>query len=341
MSSTSASDRKRKPEKVFRSHNCDDQSNSKARRVSTDAQASTLASDETNEEVTTAVSSDDQSVSKARRVSTDAQASTLASDETNEGATAAKANANAASDTTATQEDESMEIIGALIQDLSHSDNAKVNAALYALSLDIDKDKKKSKNIHAVGGCLALVYLMKNCLDKAIDKVPGCDQVTNLRELPNLKTLRDALLVIDHLIRTHRESRVGISSVGGVETVVKIMKTFPKCEEMQWVACAALGILTRCNLGTKKAAETDAMEVLVATVNNHLNSADMCGHICLAFYNLIKGNKESMQIFLRSGGVSAVTKVREQWPDDNTVQKVVRKVMEPVVKELSCWTQAK
>jgi hypothetical protein len=40
----------------------------------------------------------------------------------------------------------SMENIGQMIQDLSHSDNAKVNDALKALILDLDEDKKKWEN---------------------------------------------------------------------------------------------------------------------------------------------------------------------------------------------------
>jgi hypothetical protein len=91
--------------------------------------------------------------SKARRVSTDA--ATVASDETNE--VAPTANAESAY---------SMESIGQMIQDLSHSDVAKVNDALDTLILDLDEDKKKWENIQAVGGCHAIVQLVNNCLKK-------------------------------------------------------------------------------------------------------------------------------------------------------------------------------
>ena len=53
------------------------------------------------------------------------------------------------------------------------------------------------------------------------------------------------------------------------------------------------------------------------------------------------GSKENIKIFLSSGGVTAVTKVREQRPNDENVQEPLRMLMEPVVKELSCWTEAK
>jgi hypothetical protein len=203
--------------------------------------------------------------------------------------------------------------------------------------LDIDKDKKKSNNMHAVGGCLALVYLMKNCLDKAIDKIPACDQVTKLNESPVLETLLNTLGVIVTLVCTHKENRVGICLVGGVEAVVKVMKTFPKCELLQVCACSTLGNLAFCTLGKKKSVETGAMEFLVAAVNNHLDSARVCDFACWAFYSLITANKESTNIFLSSGGVTAVTKVRVPWPEDEIVQEVM-KLTKPIVKELNSWS---
>jgi hypothetical protein len=47
----------------------------------------------------------------------------------------------------------SMESVGQMIQNLFHSENAKVNASLVALwYLDLDEDVKKRENIQAVGG---------------------------------------------------------------------------------------------------------------------------------------------------------------------------------------------
>jgi hypothetical protein len=92
------------------------------------------------------VSSDAQSKSKARRVSTDASASAVASHQTTEEAPTADDAPN-----------NSMESIGKMIQDLFHSDNAKIDAALDALKQGLINYKKKYENMQAVGGCLALV----------------------------------------------------------------------------------------------------------------------------------------------------------------------------------------
>jgi hypothetical protein len=94
------------------------------------------------------------------------------------------------------REDESLEDAGKLIRDLLHCDIAKVNAALEALNLDSMEDKRKCDSLVTAGGCFALVYLMKHCLEKAIARIPACDQVTELNALAELMTLHKTLHVI-------------------------------------------------------------------------------------------------------------------------------------------------
>jgi hypothetical protein len=156
------------------------------------------------------VSIDDQSKSKARRVSTDASTSTSANAPVKTVAASDSEQGDSVSD--ANQEDESMERIGKLIQDLFHSDNTRVKTALIALNLDLlDKDNKGDK-IQAAGGCLALVQVVKDCLKKATEKIPECDRVIELDELDELQTLDTSLNVAYDLMNCHKESRVGISS---------------------------------------------------------------------------------------------------------------------------------
>jgi hypothetical protein len=62
-----------------------------------------------------------------------------------------------------------------MLQDLFHSENAKVNATLDALNHDYMQDSKKYDKLQVVGGCSALVHLMQNCLDRTIDELPACD----------------------------------------------------------------------------------------------------------------------------------------------------------------------
>jgi hypothetical protein len=94
------------------------------------------------------------------------------------------------------EEEDSLEGVEKLIQDLAHSDNAKVNAALDALSVDLGKDKEKCDTVTVWGGCAALVHLLTNCIKMAMKKVPQCDQGTELNELPELATIEKTLRVI-------------------------------------------------------------------------------------------------------------------------------------------------
>jgi hypothetical protein len=245
--------------------------------------------------------------------------------------------ANTASAATVNHE-ESIRSIGKLIQDLFCRNNAKVNATLGALFRNLDEDKKKCDKIQAVGGCFALVQLVKNCLDKAIDEISACDQVTELNELAELTTLYKTLDVIINLTFQHVESRVGISAIGGLEAVVKVMKTFPKCQRLQDYACQALRNLACNNVtGKANAIEAGGIEVILAAINNHLGSAGLCGVACEALCNMVNGSKENIGLLISLGGATTVAKVRTKWADNNYVQTSVRKLSNLIGVEMKAW----
>jgi hypothetical protein len=77
-----------------------------------------------------------------------------------------------------------------LIQDLHHSDNAKVNAGLDALNLDLGEDKKKCETFVTAGGWFALVQLLNKYLDKAIGRFPACDLVAEFMVIAKLDLLQ-------------------------------------------------------------------------------------------------------------------------------------------------------
>jgi hypothetical protein len=236
----------------------------------------------------------------------------------------------------------SMRWVEKKLQDLSGSDNAKVYAALDALLMELDKeDPATCDNIVAAGGCRALVQLLKHCLEKAIDGIPRCAQVTVLHELAELATLHSTLRVIIRLTYQHDESRVGIATIGGVEAGVKVMKTFPKCQALQDRACGALQNLAFCSFGEKKAIDSGGLEVLLATINNHLGSSAICKYACFALYNIICDNKENAELLISLGGGAAVAKVGTKWRDIDEVHEVVQdltaeiKAAEPTLRS-SC-----
>jgi hypothetical protein len=273
---------------------------------------------------------------KVRRVSTNASASNTASLQVDTPVATAKAitTANAAS----TEHEESIQSIGKLIQDLFHSDNAKVNTTLDALDLDFIKDKKNCESLVTAGGCFVLTHLMKNCLDKAMDEIPACNQVTKLTDFTELMTLHKTLNVITSLTFWHAESRIGIAAIGGVETVVKVMKTFPKCQTLQECACGALLNLTFNNVtGKKKANESGGIEAFLAAVHNHLCSARLCEVACWALSNIIEESKETTGLLISLGGGAAVAKVRTKWADNKHVQTRMRKLADLIGAEMKAW----
>jgi hypothetical protein len=237
----------------------------------------------------------------------------------------------------ATEYEESIQCIGNLIQDLFHSESARVNAAIDALYLNLGKNQKKSDKIQAVGGCFALVQLLKNYLDKAIDGIPACDQVTELNGLPGLTTLRKTLNVITNLIFQHDESKIGVAAIGGVGALAKIMKTFPKCRALQLAACGTLRNLAFFSIGKAKAIESNGIEVVLAAIKNHLGSALVCLNACRALFNIVAGSKENTKLLISLGGGAAVAKVSTNWPDNNDVQTWMRKVANLIGAEMTAW----
>jgi hypothetical protein len=181
--------------------------------------------------------------------------------------TKAASTANAAF-VSAVDRKESLESIGALMQDLCYSDNAKVDATLDALLLNHVLNKKKCEKIVTVGGCLTLVLVMKKFLKKSARMFPALELVTEADGI-ELEILEKSLGVIFGLTTGHDIERCAnaMSAVGVVKTVVKVMKTavgvvktvgvkvmktIPKCSYSKWNGCSILCNLTICNVGIKK-----------------------------------------------------------------------------------------
>jgi hypothetical protein len=115
------------------------------------------------------------------------------------------------------------------------------------------------------------------------------------------------------------------------------VRTFPKCFDLQRPACFALRNLASCNLDKKKSVETGAMEVLVAAVNNHLNSADVCRFGCWALSNIVMESKENTELLISLGGAAAVSNVRKEWLDNDNIQIQVQSPAKLIGAEITSW----
>jgi hypothetical protein len=74
---------------------------------------------------------------------------------------------------------------------------------------------------------------LQNCLSKAIDEFPACDQVTELNQLAELTTLSKTFIAIISWTSFSDKRVAGITAIGGVEAGVKVMQSFPECHALQ------------------------------------------------------------------------------------------------------------
>jgi hypothetical protein len=239
------------------------------------------------------------------------------------------------------KQEDSIESYGALIKDLYHSDNAKVNAALDALSLDLDEDfAKKCDKIQVVGGYFVLVQLMKKCLDKVIDEIPALDQVTELNELAELTTLHKALCVIIRWTFWYDESRADITAKGGLEAVMKIEKTFRKCQRLHEHALCALISLAFLSTVTTEVIESGRFEAVLAASNNHLDSTLLCEIECLVLSEIFNEHMAKRDQSINLGGGAAVAKVRTIWWSDNYILRSVHTLANVITSMMKdkLWT---
>jgi hypothetical protein len=237
--------------------------------------------------------------------------------------------------------EEEIQIVGKLIKCLLHSDKKRVEASLDALQLRLDDGQKKKEHIQAVGGCYVLVQLIENCLEVvgANGGAKGeCDKVTELSELDGLETLEAVLDVIANLTYQDYDSKVGITAIGGVKAVVKVMSTFPACRQLQLAAADTLGNLTCCDSGEKSAVQADGIKFLLAAVSNHLNSDSVIKKAFDTLHRLIVNSEDNTKEFILCGGSAVVLKVREHWLDRDQnveVQTCVRALTEVMMEDMT------
>jgi hypothetical protein len=154
-----------------------------------------------------------------------------------------------------------------------------------------------------------------------MQRIPACDQVTELDGLAELTTLRKSLRVIARLIFYKDDSKVGITDAGGVEAVLEVIKTFPKCHDLQTSACGVLARLISHNIiRQNRAVKLGCIDVLLVATCNHLRSAEVCAHVCCALVDIATGSKENTERLITLGGAAAVDKLKIMWPDNKRVQ---------------------
>jgi hypothetical protein len=148
--------------------------------------------------------------------------------------------------------------IQTLIQsDLFHQDIVVVETALYYLNtMGLTQDDEKCEEVVRVGGCLALVALVKNHLERFQTLFPKYEQLTCSSDVEEGEiqpgfaergVLHEAFSAIKALAYNNKASANFIATYGGIEAAIAAMEAFPFCGELQGVASGVL-----CNLTSKE-----------------------------------------------------------------------------------------
>jgi hypothetical protein len=90
--------------------------------------------------------------------------------------------------------------------------------------------------------------------------------------------------------------------------------------------------------GKKQAIELGGIELLLAAIARHVDSAGVCEKACWALFNIVYDSNENTRLLISLGGGAAVAKVRTKWPDNTRVQTQVRRLNNLIVlAEMKAW----
>jgi hypothetical protein len=219
----------------------------------------------------------------------------------------------------------SVEGIGKLIQALTCSNGAVVDAAVDALYRYSIRgfDSLSWTKIAAVGGCFALVQLVKKSLATVIEMIPLRNSVNDFHSQMATRRLNRAFIIISNMTHMHPMSRHGFNSIGGVEVLVEVMKTFPKHPWLQLRACNALCNLTACPIGRGRADEVGAIEVLLTTIKSYPENKCIFLFGCRALTNMCESSLERTKHLIGLG-------VMTTWPDDLEARHTAKRLLQVV-----------
>jgi hypothetical protein len=218
----------------------------------------------------------------------------------------------------------SMKGIANMMQALTCSNEAAVDLALDTLYRYSKRgfDSQSWAKIATVGGCFGLVQLMQKSLEMAITTIPLRNQPNDFRWRVATGRLSKAFIIISNMTHGCRRSMNGINSNGGVEVLVKVLKTFRKHHPwLQLRACNALCNLTACPIGRKRADEAGAIEVLLTTIKSYPGNKDIFLYGCRALTNMCASSFARTKELIDLGGITT-------WPDDPEARAVAKGLLD-------------
>jgi hypothetical protein len=156
----------------------------------------------------------------------------------------------------------------------------------------------------------------------AMKTIPLRNQLNDFRLRVATGRLSKAFIIISNMTHRYPRSMSDFNSIGGVEVLVKVMKTFPK--HHPWVqlrACNALCNLTACPVGRKRADEAGAIEVLLTTIKSYPGNKYIFLYGCRTLTNMCASSFERNKQLIELGGIAT-------WPDDAEARAVAKGLLE-------------
>jgi hypothetical protein len=119
-----------------------------------------------------------------------------------------------------------------------------------------------------------------------------------------------------------------------------VMTAFPACQPLQWIACVPVRNLAHCDIGKKKALDNGGMEIVLAAITNHVESAVVCESALYALVNMIKGSQKNTETLIGLGGAAVLVQVKNKWPDNTVVQPPLRRLSKMIAEEINSWVDS-
>jgi hypothetical protein len=272
--------------------------------------------------------------------------------------TSASSDENVTESEAAVKEDEAAEKemqtqkLASQIRRLFHPDPAVVQSTLDSLQASIDGDlgisvkslRTFERLIVATGACKDYILLLQDQLTKVTDYLPMCTVIPDLADIcdediaAELKILTTTLKQVCNLTSSPSDPeesiRVDFTKRGCVKAVVKIMKKFPLCAEVQWDACVVLQNLLQSPEGKKRGMKAGAMKALVAAVNNHPGDIRIANDALDTLGTLIEGSFESTRLLMSMDAVTVASTVLGDWPKGSGAHTAARRLLGLFVQEL-------
>jgi hypothetical protein len=205
---------------------------------------------------------------------------------------------------------------------LFHPDIVVVESALDDLTrTGFTQDDEKCDKFVSVGGCLALVFFVKNRLETLFPRWEPIVWNSALEEGEMMRVERRLLFMTLSVIKAvaykSKRSVNEFAAIGGIEATIALMEAIPLCGKIQGAACGVLCNLTakESDVGVARVMAASGVETVIAAIHQHPKNRDVCVCACKALFNLTLNSKENTRLMRNLGGVIAVATVITNWPE--------------------------